>query len=64
MKVREVQIRKYDYKKETLFYIFIEGLGYIEINREKAKEAINMAKYKESIRYEDLELSTREYKII
>ncbi|MDB0611351.1 hypothetical protein PL371_05595, partial [Tenacibaculum maritimum] len=59
-----VQIRKYDYKKETLFYIFIEGLGYIEINREKAKEAINMAKYKESIRYEDLELSTREYKII
>ncbi|MDB0610870.1 hypothetical protein PL371_03085, partial [Tenacibaculum maritimum] len=60
MKVREVQIRKYDYKKETLFYIFIEGLGYIEINREKAKEAINMAKYKESIRYEDLELSTRE----
>ncbi|MFL0073795.1 hypothetical protein V3A08_15430 [Tenacibaculum maritimum] len=64
MKVREVQIRKYDYVKETLFYIFIEELGYIRIDREKAKKAINMAKYKESTRIEYLELSTREYEII
>ncbi|MFL0075655.1 hypothetical protein R8G64_00720 [Tenacibaculum maritimum] len=64
MKVREVQIRKYDYIKETLFYIFIEELGYIKINREKAKKAINMAKYKESTRIECMEVSTREYKMI